>query len=75
MSDALRSLSALEATALVQIKISAKLDERLRGAAHRLIHFGMVDEDPSGMHVTRLGELYLSREAERLGLAPQSRRP
>jgi hypothetical protein len=71
MGTVLRSLSAIEATALVQIKISARLDARLRGAAHRLIHMGIVDEDPNGMYVTRLGEVYLSREAVRRGLAPQ----
>jgi hypothetical protein len=76
MNTALRSLSALEATALVQIKLQAHLDSRLRGAAHRLIKLGIVDEDPNGMYVvTRLGEEYLWREAVRLGLAPPAARP
>lgn len=64
----LRPLSALEATALMQIRISAKLDPKHRLAINRLVHFGLVNETPAGWHVTREGEQYCRREAGRLGL-------
>jgi len=66
--QALRSLSALEATALMQIRMSAKLEQKHRLAANRLIHFGLVDETPNGWRVTPVGERYCEREATRRGL-------
>jgi hypothetical protein len=75
LNTAPRSLSPIEATALIKIKLHARLDSRMRGVADRLIHLGIVDEDPKGMYVTRLGEEYVSREAMRLGLARQNGQP
>jgi hypothetical protein len=49
MNSGLCSLSAIEAAALVRIKLSAKLDSQLRSATHRLIHLGIVGEDPNWM--------------------------
>ena len=68
----LRSLSALETTALMQIRLSAKLEHKHRLAANRLIHFGLVDETPHGWRVTPVGEKYCLREAVRRGLLEAS---
>jgi hypothetical protein len=73
MPISLRNLSPLESTALIQVKISARLDARLRSAANRLIHFGIVDETSTGLKLTPLGEEYCKVEADRRGIGRMDR--
>ena len=62
-------LSVLETTTLMQVRLQASLEPRLRVTTRRLIHLGLVEETPRGFHVTALGDERCRREARRFGLA------
>jgi hypothetical protein len=61
-------LSQREVTALIQIRLQARLEPKHRGTASRLIHLGLVDETARGFHVTPAGELRCMEEARHRGL-------
>ena len=61
-------LSEREVTALIQIRLQARLDPKHRGTANRLIHLGLVDETAQGLHVTPVGERRCVAEARQRGL-------
>jgi hypothetical protein len=61
-------LSEREVTALIQIRLRARLEPKHRGTANRLIHLGLVDENAQGFHVTPVGERRCMEEARQRGL-------
>ena len=63
-------LSALEITALMQIRLKSDLEPRLRTVVGRLVHLGLIEQGPDGYFVTDAGAERCRREAEHLGLAP-----
>jgi hypothetical protein len=49
-------LSELEITALMQIRLGAKLDAKHRAVLQRLFHWGLIKEGAGGFAVTPAGE-------------------
>ena len=67
-------LSAVEITALMQIRLQARLDPKHRRVLHRMLHLGLIAETPQGFAVTAVGASRCAREARNRGLdhpAPQ----
>jgi hypothetical protein len=62
------TLSRLEVTALIQIRLRAKLDAQYRAAIHRLIHIGFVNEGAEGYWLTEQGIGRFQDEARKAGL-------
>jgi hypothetical protein len=58
-------LSALEATALVQIQLGSKLEPRYAAAVRRLLHVGLAVETQEGLRLTRAGETRFLIETDR----------
>lgn len=61
-------LSALEVTALIQIRLQAQLDPKHRAAVRRLIHLGLIEEKPAGFFVTAAGDARCRIEGGQRGL-------
>jgi hypothetical protein len=64
-------LSEREVTALIQIRLQARLEPKHRQTANRLIHLGLVGETSLGLHVTPLGEIRCVEEGRNRGLVRQ----
>jgi hypothetical protein len=62
-------LSGREVTALIQIRLQAKLDPKHRGAIARLLHHRLIEERPDGFFVTKAGNERCIAEASTRGLA------
>ena len=62
-------LSGREITALMQIRLQAKLDPQHRSTIARLLHLGLIEERPAGFFVTAAGNERCAAEAKGRGLA------